>query len=604
MKNNDFLLSAGSAALCAALFWGGQAAGQVPAAAGAAAAAGHETLPPAAAAPPPATVVTRPIAANVTLSDAQLRNADKDADNWLLHGRTYDNQRYSPLTQINKANVRHLLPVSIIQTGIANSFEATPLVVNGVMYVSTAGDHVQAYDAATGAPLWTYTPTIAFSNLCCGPQSRGVAVAYGMVYLAQLDATIVALDARTGQVAWKSDMEKTLPVQDKIFYSYTMAPQVYDGMVVVGSAGAEYPGRGFVQAYDAKTGALIWRFRTTAAPGEPGGDSWSGDSHLRGGGSVWSTPAIDPKNNLVVFAVGNPNPDVDGHDRLGDNAYTDSIVGIDAKTGKLSWWNQQVPHDLWDYDAAAPVILMDAMDEHGKMVPAAAEAGKVGNVFIVNHITGKLLRKSEPFVTQSANIFTVPPKEGRIMVYPASNGGSQWSPAAYSPRTHDFYVMGVNEAAYYSTREVVPYKPGTPVVGQVMGGRLGFIMNGEEPTIPLSGTLTAINVNTGKIDWQHKTELPLVGGVLATASDLIFTGELDGNLDAFDARTGKKLWNFNLGVSVGAPPITYRVKGVQYVAVAAGGLSANGWPRVNGKLGRPVYGDVIAIFALPDKAGR
>ena len=565
--------------------------------------AGHDTPPPVSA-PAPATVVTSPITANVTVTDAMLRNADKDMDNWLLNGRTYDNQRYSPLTQINKANVKHLLPVAIIQTGVSNSFEATPIVVNGVMYVSTPGDHVQAYDAVTGHPLWSYTPSVRFSDLCCGVQSRGVTAAYGKLYLAQLDGTVVALDAKTGEVVWKSDYEKTLP-PDPVFYSFTMAPQVYDGMVIVGSAGAEYPGRGFVQAYDANTGALLWRFRTTAAPDQPGGSSWSGDSYLRGGGSVWSTPAIDPKNNLVSFSTGNPNPDIDGHDRLGDNSYTDSIIGLDVKTGKLSWWRQEVPHDLWDYDAAAPVIFMEARDEQGHMVPAAAEAGKVGNVFIVNRLTGKLLRKSEPFVAQSKNLFQAPPTDGsRIVIYPASNGGSQWSPAAYSPRTHDFYVMGVNEASYYSTTEVEPYQPGTPVPGQIMGGRLGFIFNNEEPTaVPFSGTFSAVNVDTGKLDWQHKTELPMVGGVLATASDLVFTGELDGNFDAFDAKTGNKLWNYNLGVSVGAPPMTYRVKGVQYIAVAAGGLSANSWPRVMARLGRPVNGDVVAIFALPDKAG-
>lgn len=241
-------------------------------------------------------------------------------------------------------------------------------------------------------------------------------------------------------------------------------------------------------------------------------------------------------------------------------------------------------------------------------MPAAAEANKQGNVYIVNRLTGERLRKSDPFVLQSPTFMTPPPLEGtgRVAINPSSNGGSQWSPAAYSPRTHDFYVMGVNEASYYSYRELVPYKPGTPVRGQVMGGGRGggFIMNQEENNIPLSGTLSAVNVDTGKIDWQHKTELPMVGGVLATASDLVFTGELDGNLDAFDAKTGKKLWHFNLGAPVGAPPITYRVKGVQYVAVAAGGLSANGWPRVMAKLGRPIYGDVIAIFALPDKAGK
>jgi len=542
-------------------------------------------------------VVARPITADVTIDDSRLLNAARDQDNWLLHGRTYDNQRFSPLTQIDRSNVTRLVPVSIIQTGIANSFEATPLVVNGVMYISTPGDHVLAYDAASGALLWSYTPSLRFSNLCCGPQSRGVAVAYGKLFLAQLDGLVTALDARTGKLVWQSDYQSTLPA-DPVFYSFTMAPQVYDGMIVVGSSGAEYPGRGFVQAYDASNGKLLWRFRTTAAPSETGGDSWSGDSHVRGGGSVWSTPAIDPARGLVSFAVGNPNPDLDGHDRLGDNAYTNSIVGLDVKTGKLRWWHQEVPHDVWDYDAAAPVILMDAKDKTGKLVPAAAQAGKVGNVFIVNRETGELLRKSDPFVPQSPNLFQQPPTSGSVTIYPAANGGSQWSPAAFSPRTRAFYVMGVHVPATFTTVEVQPYKPGTPVVGQVMGGRLSFITDGKDE-LAMYGTLSAVNVDTGKIDWQYKSPLPMVGGVLATASDLVFSGEMDGHLSAFDARTGQKLWSFNLGVAVAAPPITYRVDGVQYVAVAAGGLSANGWPRLMARLGRPAFGDTIAIFALP-----
>ncbi len=556
--------------------------------------------PPTVAQSANVTVVARAVTANVNVTDAMLLNAAKDGDNWLLHGRTYDNQRYSPLKQINPANVRRLVPVAIVQTGVANSFEATPLVINGVMFVSTPGDHVQAYDATSGAPLWSYTPSLRFSDLCCGPQSRGVAVAYGKVFLAQLDGTLTALDARNGAVVWKSDYEATLPT-DAVFYSFTMAPQVYDGMVIVGSSGAEYPGRGFVQAYDAATGKLLWRFRTTAAPSEPGGDSWSGDFYLRGGGSVWSTPAIDPKLGLVGFAVGNPNPDLDGHDRLGDNAYTNSVVGIGVTDGKLRWWNQEIAHDLWDYDAAAPVIFMDARDGRGKLVPAAAQAGKVGNVFIVNRETGERLRKSDPFVPQSASLFQEPPKNGSVTIYPASNGGSQWSPAAFSPRTREFYVMGVHEPATYTTLEVNAYKPGTPVAGQVMGGRINFVMDGKD-AMALSGTLSAVNVDTGKIDWQYKSSLPMVGGVLATASDLVFCGEMDGHLSAFNARTGKKLWSFNLGVAVAGPPVTYRVNAVQYVAVAAGGLSANAWPRLMTALGRPQFGDVIAIFAVADRA--
>jgi PQQ-dependent dehydrogenase (methanol/ethanol family) len=561
-------------------------------------AAAPADAPPPEKAPADVILQAAPVQADVTVSDAQLRGAAGDAANWLLHGRTYDNQRFSPLTQVSRANVNRLTPVALIQTGVANSFETTPLVVNGVMFVSTPGDHVLAYDAASGAPLWSYAPALNFSDLCCGPQSRGVAVAYGKVFVAQLDATVVALDARSGQVVWKSDPATTLP-SDPAFYSYTLAPQVYDGMVIVGSSGAEYPSRGFVQAYDAGTGKLIWRFRTTAAPAEPGGDSWGGNSWEHGGGSVWNTPAIDPERKLVSFAVGNPNPDLDGHSRPGDNAYTNSIVGLDVRSGKLAWWYQEVPHDVWDYDAAAPVIFLNVKDANGKTVPAAAEAGKVGNVFIVDRTNGKLLRKSDPFVLQSSTM-THRPDDTPTLIYPAADGGSTWSPAAYSPRTHDFYVMGVNQAAVYSIKQVEPYVPGTPVVGQVMGGKLNFIIDGKaQGTFSPSGNLSAVNVDTGKIAWQQATEFPMIGGVMATASDLVFTGEQDGNFDAFDARNGKKLWSFNLGAGVSGPPVTYSVKGRQYVAVAAGGLSANGHPRLLASRGRTAFGDVIAIFALP-----
>ena len=236
-------------ALCAGFLVMGAASAQTPGVVE----PGHDTAP---APPPPVTVQAHPITANVTVTDSQLLAAGKDQDNWLLHGRTYDNQRFSPLVQISRGNVKRLAPVAIMQTSIANSFEATPIVVNGVMYISTPTDHVLAYDAVSGEPLWSYVPTLSYSDLCCGPQSRGVAVAYGKVFVAQLDGVMVALDARTGTVVWKSDRAATLP-PNVARYSFTSAPQVYNGMIVVGTGGAEYPIRGFVQAYDAATGKLL-----------------------------------------------------------------------------------------------------------------------------------------------------------------------------------------------------------------------------------------------------------------------------------------------------------------------------------------------------------
>ena len=292
--------------------------------------------------------------------DRLLRNADADIDNWRLHGRTYDNQRYSPLTDINRDNVARLKLVRRLHTGVNNSFEATPLVIDGVLYLVTATNHVQAWDAQTGRQIWAWQPDkLDYTEACCGPQARGVAVAYGKVYTALFDGHLVALDAGTGKLVWQTDPAITHP-EPKQYYTYTQAPQVHDGMVFIGTAGAEYETRGMVEAYDAQTGRKSWEFRTTAAPGEPGGDTWKTDAWKFGGGSVWNTPAIDTRNDLVIFATGNPNPDYQGESRPGDNAYTDSIVAVHARTGQLAWWYQEVAHDLWDYDASAPVMLFDA----------------------------------------------------------------------------------------------------------------------------------------------------------------------------------------------------------------------------------------------------
>lgn len=544
---------------------------------------------------------TPPVGANVTVTDEMLHHANQDKNDWLLYGRTYNNQRYSPLTQINTLNVNELRPSAIIQTGIAKSFEDNPIEVNGILYISTPDDHVQAYNAVSGKLLWRYVPNINYSSLCCGPESRGVAVAYGKVFIARLDGRLVALNARTGEEEWKTQVVKSLSKPTK--YSFTLAPQVYDGMVIVGSAGAEYQIRGFVAAYDAKTGKQDWMFRTTAAPNQPGGGSWSDNSWKTGGGSVWNTPAVDQKNGLVLFGEGNPNPDNFGKNRKGNNAYTSSIVALDAKTGKLAWWYQQVPHNVWDYDSTGPVVLLPAKD-HGKDVAAAAEANKVGRVYIVNRKNGNLIRKSQPFVMQSANMFTKPSSKP-ITIYPGAQGGGMWSPAAYSPTTHEFYVMGVNEAWVYTAhppKKQSNKSSGGPTAGQHLGGELKPVVSPHpKNTIAPSGTLSAVNVDTGKIDWQYHSNLPMVGGVVATAGNLIFAGEMNGDFDAFNAHTGQKLWHFDLGIGVNAPPITYRVNGTQYVAVAAGGNAANGNPELMKERGLPQFGDTLAIFALPSK---
>lgn len=528
-----------------------------------------------------------PAAAKIDAGEKGRIDANANHDDWLLHGRTYDNQRFSPLTQINRKTLDRLAVKAVLHTGVENSFEATPIEVDGVLYIVTATNHVQAYDAVTGEKLWAWQPaSLDYTEACCGPQARGVAVAYGKVYTALFDGHLVALDARTGKLVWQTDPAKTHP-EPKRYYTYTLAPQVYDGMVIVGTAGAEYETRGMVEAYNAQTGEKMWEFRTTAAPGEPGGDTWGGDAWKFGGGSVWNTPAIDPRRGLVILSTGNPNPDYQGTTRPGDNAYTNSIIALNAKTGKLSWWYQEVPHDMWDYDASAPTMLFDAKDGDGKLVPAAGQAGKVGNVFIVNRETGKLLRKSQPFVTQSDNIFTAPTAQG-VTILPGVNGGSLWQPPAFSPRTNNFYVLGSNIPMIFTTIDFKDSKPGGPWVGRHTGG----VMK-RAGDLPQSGTLSAIDVNTGKITWQYKSEQPIYGGVLATASDLVFAGEQNGDFSAFDARDGRKLWSHRFGMAVCSPAITYRVKGVQYIAVGTNGCRGGHLPD-----GRPAFDDSVAILSL------
>ena len=542
----------------------------------------------------PGSFLMQPVTQKVDITDAMMLDSDR-SDDWILHGRTYDNQRFSPFTDINKSNVRQLRPTAIIQTGITKTLEMTAIEVDGVLYIETGDNNIHAYDAITGKQLWAYSPKLGYANLCCGQQSRGVAVAYGKVFAAQLDGHVLALDARTGKQIWKTEHADALP-QPAYFYSFTMAPIAFNGMILVGNAGAEWPTRGFLQALDANTGKLVWRFNTTAAPDQPGGKTWSGDSWKYGGGSVWNTPAIDAKNNLILFATGNPNPDLDGTSRKGDNAYTVSIVAIDSRTGKLRWWYQQVPHDVWDYDACAPVVLFDTVDENGKVVPAAAEAGKVGNVFIVNRLTGKLIRKS-PAISLVNENFMKPLSSTPLTILPGSKGGAMWSPPAYSPQTKYFYTMGVNEAHDFAVNRPLPevYKPGTPIVGQYAGGSMALNLD----YIPPSGTFTAVNTETGAIAWQYKSSRPMYGGVLATASGLVFAGEMNGDFNAFDAKTGEKLWHYSLGAGVCTPPITYKIKGVQYIAVGASGCHGGEILMYND--GRPAFGDAFAIFALPEK---
>jgi alcohol dehydrogenase (cytochrome c) len=527
------------------------------------------------AAPPVRNVYsTLPPGANVNVTDSMMRDAASDENNWLLHGRTYDNQRYSPLNQITADNVKSLSPVALVQTGMTASFETTPIVVNGVMYITTPVVNkkmlIMAVNAATGERLWDVTYNLGSFQVCCGPVNRGVAVGFGKVYVVTLDDHLLALDAADGHTLWDSTI-----VNSQYGYSETLAPQIYDGMIIVGSAGGEWALRGFVAAYDAKSGQQRWRWMST----DP--KTYSGESAQSGGAMVWTTPAIDPKLGLVIFSTGNPNPDLDGTSRQGDNLYSDSIVALDVHTGQLKWYYQEVKHDVWDYDAVSNVVLFD-VHQNGETIPAAAEAGKVGWVFILDRRTGKLIRKSDPYVMMSKNMFSTPTRAGVDML-PGANGGAEWSPPAYSPQTHYLYILAMNQLMRFTT------KPATSAPGLI---RLGSAFTNVPKDGVQNGPFVALDVETGKIAWQYTAPQPLIGGALATAGNLVFMGEGNGWFDAFNAKTGDRVWRYNLGAGVNAPPITYRVNGEQYIAVAAGGNFQMTYP----------YGDTVAIFKLPSAA--
>jgi PQQ-dependent dehydrogenase (methanol/ethanol family) len=527
------------------------------------------------AAPPVRNVYAKlPAGANTNVTDSMMLNAASNENDWLLHGRTYDNQRYSPLKQITADNVKSLNLVALLQTGMTASFETTPIVVNGVMYITTPVVNkkmmIMAMNAVTGERLWDVTYSLGPFQICCGPVNRGVAVGYGKIYVVTLDDHLLALDAADGHTVWQ-----TIIVSAQNGYSETLAPQIYDGMVIVGSAGGEWALRGFVASYDAKTGQQRWRWMAT----DP--KTYSGDSWQSGGGMVWTTPAIDPQLGLVIFSTGNPNPDLDGTNRGGDNLYTDSIVALDVHSGELKWYYQEVKHDVWDYDAVSNVVLFD-VHQNGETIPAAAEAGKVGWVYILDRRTGKLIRKSDPYVMMSKNMFSTPTREGVDML-PGANGGAEWSPPAYSPQTHYLYIMAMDQLMRFTT------KPAPSAPGLI---RLGSAFTNVAPGGIQDGPFVALDVETGKVAWQYKAPQPLIGGVLATAGNLVFMGEGNGWFDAFNAKSGDLVWRYNLGAGVNAPPVTYQVNGTQYLAVAAGG---------NFQLTFP-YGDTVAIFKLPSTA--
>jgi alcohol dehydrogenase (cytochrome c) len=515
------------------------------------------------------------------VTQAMLNGAANDSRNFLATNGDYKQQRFYPAKEINRSNVKGLHVSWIFQTDVRESLETSPLIVNGVMYVTTSFDHVYALNAQTGELYWHYKHNMGpITTYCCGPNNRGVAVYQDKVYVATLDAMLVALDAKTGNVAWKQQI-----ADPTLGYSETMAPTAVDGKILIGTNGGEYGIRGFVKAYDANNGNLLWTFDTIpqnsvgvwATKDATGRDmhrniqaekdqlAKTGDPYKTLGGGVWQNPSVDVAAKRIYFVVGNPSPDLDGGLRPGDNLYTDSLVAVDLDTGKLACYFQYIAHDVWDLDAVSPTVLVDVKGKNGNTVPGILHAGKTGYVYVNDRKDCSLIRFTDPMVSQKDR-WTLPsatpaldPKAARM--FPGANGGVEWSPIATNPDLNLAYAINLEQEMTY-TVDSSPY----PLGKLWLGGAFTNVPGGIQ-----SGNVTAVDYNTGKIKWQVKTPQPMIGGILATAGGVVFAGEANGWFKAYDASSGSILWKFQAGAGVNAPPSSYTVDGKQYVVVGAGG---------------------------------
>ncbi|MDX1421676.1 MAG: PQQ-dependent dehydrogenase, methanol/ethanol family [Kiloniellales bacterium] len=520
-----------------------------------------------------------------TVTQDMIDRAAGDGNNFLHTNGNYSQTRYYPASQINTSNVHKLRPAWIFQTEIVETMETSPIVVNGIMYVTTAFSHAYALDAKTGAEIWHYRHNMGpITTFCCGPNNRGVAVYDDMVYLGTLDAKLVALDAKTGKVVWEQQI-----ADPELGYSETMAPTAVNGKILIGTNGGEYGIRGFVKAYDAKSGELLWTFNTIpedsvgvwATHDATGRDmlrdidaekkalAEMGDPYKTLGGGVWQNPAVDLETNRIYFVVGNPSPDLDGSLRPGDNLYTDSLVAVDLETGEYVCHFQYIAHDVWDLDAVSPPILTDVVDDDGNAMPGVLHGGKTGHVYVHDRENCELIRFSEAMVAQE-NMWTLPTAEGARML-PGANGGVEWSPMAIDPNQRLVYAINLHQPMTYHV-ESTPYPEGK----LWLGGAFKVIPSEEQ-----WGNVTAVDYDTGKIRWKVKTPQPMIGGILATAGGLVFTGEGNGQFKAYDSASGSVLWNFQAGAGVNAPPSSYTVDGKQYIVVAAGGNTQLNYKRGN-----------------------
>jgi alcohol dehydrogenase (cytochrome c) len=505
------------------------------------------------------------------ITSDRLVNAGKQPSDWLTYSGDYSGRRYSSLNEITTANAAKLVPKWAYQTMAGGKFETTPLVEHGVLYATGPDDRAFALDARFGRPVWQYQRQLPGDiRPCCGRINRGLAILGDKVFMGTLDAHVIALDTKTGNVVWDvsaADYSKG--------YSFTLAPLVINNLVLVGVSGGEYGIQGFIDAYDANTGERKWRFNTIPGPGEPGHETWEADSWKIGGAPAWITGTYDPETNTTFWTTGNPSPSNRGEGRAGDNWYSDSLLALDPDTGKLKWHFQFTRHDEHDYDATQVPVMVD---EGGKKL--ILQANRNGYFYVVDRTNGELIRaeayaKATWTKEKDAQGRPAPSKEGSPTlegnrVCPGALGATNWMSPSYDPQTKLFYVTAREQCDVFSTA------PQAYDAGHAYYGSAYFP---NDDAAPFYGALRAIDPHTGKVKWEWKHPSPTWSGLLSTAGGLVFTGDAEGNFIALDAASGKAVWHFQCGASVYSSPMTYAVNGKQYIAIAAGStLFAFGLP--------------------------
>jgi alcohol dehydrogenase (cytochrome c) len=514
-----------------------------------------------------------PLLAQVTYE--RILNASHEPQNWLTYSGTYKSWRYSTLDQINASNASNLATQWVFQSASLGQFETTPLVIDGVLYGTGQDNRAFALDARTGRPIWRYQRTLPDKlQPCCGMVNRGFAALGDRLFMATLDAHVIALDSKTGNVVWD-----VAAADYHSAYVFTLAPLIVKDMVIVGIAGGEYGVQGFIDAYSAETGKRVWRFKTIPAPGEPHNDSWKGDSWKTGGAPAWLTGSYDPELNLLYWPTGNPSPSDYGREREGDNLYSNSMLALDPDTGKLKWFFQFTPHDLHDYDSTQIPVLVDA-EWHGKTRKLLIQANRNGFLYVLDRTNGQFL-SAKPFaqVTWASSIGSDgrpviapgsdPTPEG-VHVCPGALGATNWFSPSYDPQTKLLYVSSSVECDTFSGAPQ-KYHEGHDFIGSI------YVPAKGEKT---SGAMRALDPFTGEKKWEFRYTSPPWCGALSTSGGLVFGGDSEGNFIAFDAVSGKDLWHIQLGAAIYSSPITYSVDGRQYVAIPAGaGLFAFALPR-------------------------